>query len=1247
MKSKKPKSDKQKFISKIYDSRHKWKSDLWILKWIALTFILIDFHWINQHPLFKVDVINLPVFLFFIYSTLFTIFFRNQLSFKIQILSLISDFLIIASFDCLALSIFGYSARIYVLYLIPVIYCSYWFKWTFTAIFVFLVSGTYCILNYAILLFNMGEFFIISEIKGTLAPVVSGFFLVALGVIFFKRKFLKYFVPVDQAVKEHAEKSEQEKEYTRTLLKDKIDGFIVIDEDGYVKEINKLACELFGYNEKEIYTKNVKDLYAPGEAEKIMKKLRNSPDGTIEGFRTFVINKKENKTIPILLSAAFLYDRRNLNFKEELAIRKKFPSLGYFRDLRAEEVFDRIGEESAFMKNEKELLTKISTGISKILKAEFCCIIIYNGTTDQLEIITRYGMPHELTALIEEKKYDEKKGMAGHVFYSGKTLNVKNIDILNKKLEIAKNTPINIALDWNYLKIIADHSKYEDFQHFLGTPLKIQGEVYGVIKVLNKCLDDQKLDKNGFHDEDQNQLERISNQVSFLVEKFRNKERFEAISKIGMELNERLDLPLEDFLEIVNKEVVHGMRFKACFIYIVEEGNKLKIKAYEGLKGDYGGDEKYTLEIGEEISGAVAKTGIHRMIPVINEVVKDSKDIDILKKENLESMLSVPIYYENKSFGVINCCTCREHTFTQEEIQIIQTFAIYTAVAIQNRKRVRELLTLNETGSELVNPFQLEKLFDLILKKAQEISSVDRICIKKYNERTGDISTLSSLDCEWHKQTKNYDLKLGGGFIGEVIKKGDPKIIPNDDFSMEKFSELSNKELFADTKSCMIVPIKIYGKPFGALCLESKEENAFNENDKLLLSTFSTQVAAAIRNADFFSKLQNVKEAFPGISELNIDVHIVLEKIVNTAAGVLETDSLVLFRYDEKTKQIILPAIYTGDIKGEEAFDAETIFLEVPLLLIKEGKSHYAAHSQEDPIMTSQKKVLKEGELFVIRENIVSSAGLILKVGQEIVGVMFINYRSPHDFNDDERQLIEIFASYIAIAIQNVKHFRETKIADTMQTVGKIASNLAHKIKNDLGTITLYTGDLLDEFESDQPQYYPLSQIKEKTSMITKDIDLFQKNSKLYTEEKVLTYVKDIINDLKSEILSELEAKRVELHIEVPANIPKIKIDPIQVKMVLVNLAQNSIEAMPGGGKIYISVSESENSIVIRFTDTGPGIPLGNCQKIFDFNWTTKDKGYGLGLFHAKAIIEEHSGSILLDPTYKKGSQFFIKIPIR
>jgi PAS domain S-box-containing protein len=1239
MKTKKQNQDKQDFISKIYDPGHQWRYDLWPLKLIALLFIIANFQWFNDPPISKLGIIAITESLFLIYTMLFLVLLKNRPSFKVQILDLVLDLLFIALFDYLSLSFFGYSSRIYALYLIPVIYCGYWFNWSFTLVFVTMVSVVYALLNFYIP--DMRLFYTTGEKIVKLFPVAAIFYLSALALIYYKKKIQRIFIDPDQELKERAEKLEQLKESTQALLKDKIDGFIAIDEKGNITEANQLARELLGYSEEEINKINVKEIYAPGEASRIMKLLRQSPDGTIN-FKT-CHQSKEKEKMPILLSASLVYDRE-LDLAEMLAKGEKFPSIMYFRDIRAEEIFDNIARDITAMPNEKALLDKIVETIARTMKSETCCVLIYNENNLRIEIFSHYGMPERLIGNEAIESYAENESLIDKVFVSGITQNVSNIDV-------AKKQPEEAGIKWEKAEKFSKYSRFGDYKHFLGTPLRIQGEVYGVIRVLNKYLNNKELDKQGFMAKDILLLERIAHQVSILLEKVRNKERFEAISKVGIELNAKVDVPLDDLLTIIAREVVEGMKFKACSLRLIEDDNKLRIKTYYGFKGEYK-QEKFTLKIGEGISGKVATAGI-----IINvEDLEKEKDFTLkehLTKEGLKSMLSIPLKHHDRIIGIINCYTGRKHKFTDQEIQVMETFAVYAAVAIRNKKRMDELMALNEIGNEMVKPIKKEELLSLILKKVKLLSGADCLCIKEYDERNGELKTARALNCKWCEKNKNYTINvregLGAEILGQIVKKGNSRIIPDYDEIRNNLGNVPGKDFFNDVKSCALVPIKIDNKVFGIIFLDSYRYNFFSVDDLPVIETFSTQAAIALKNARFFNKLQMVTETFPRISELDVDIDKALKSIVEIAAQVLETDILVLYPYDDKHKKIKWPPIHSGDINYPDLVESDDISAEKPLSFIKRGTSHYSNRSQEDPIMSHKGSPTHKGipGHFISREGIISSAVIILKVGQEIVGVMLIEYRTPHEFDDDERQIIEIFASYIAVAIQNVIHFSEKKAADTMNTIGKLSANFAHKIKNDIGTINLYTGDLMDETKPNSPQYLPLTRIKEKILKITKDINFLSNMSKIvYIPEKKLIHVNDLVKELKSEILPDLEMKKITLEIEIQPGLPKLEIDPTQVKMVFINLTQNSIDAMPGGGKIFLAISKSNSDLVFAWTDTGSGISPENARKIFDILWTTKENGSGLGLFYAKTIIEEHGGSISLDITHKKGAQFVIVLPI-
>jgi signal transduction histidine kinase len=106
--------------------------------------------------------------------------------------------------------------------------------------------------------------------------------------------------------------------------------------------------------------------------------------------------------------------------------------------------------------------------------------------------------------------------------------------------------------------------------------------------------------------------------------------------------------------------------------------------------------------------------------------------------------------------------------------------------------------------------------------------------------------------------------------------------------------------------------------------------------------------------------------------------------------------------------------------------------------------------------------------------------------------------------------------------------------------------------------------------------------------------------------------------------------------------------DKTQLNRLFTNLLQNALEACNEEGKRVISVSEEvhEESIIVKVTDNGEGIPPEMESKIFIPNFTTKSSGTGLGLAMSKTIIEQAKGKIWFETVVGSGTTFFVELPI-
>lgn len=122
--------------------------------------------------------------------------------------------------------------------------------------------------------------------------------------------------------------------------------------------------------------------------------------------------------------------------------------------------------------------------------------------------------------------------------------------------------------------------------------------------------------------------------------------------------------------------------------------------------------------------------------------------------------------------------------------------------------------------------------------------------------------------------------------------------------------------------------------------------------------------------------------------------------------------------------------------------------------------------------------------------------------------------------------------------------------------------------------------------------------------------------------------------------------KGVEFQSQIEENLSPVWLDSDRMKEVLVNLAQNAIQATPPGGRVTLKASGNGENVKIQMTDTGQGIPPADLDKIFFPFFTTKPDGNGIGLAVCKEVVEAHGGKIEVDSKEKVGTLFTITLPV-
>jgi two-component system, NtrC family, nitrogen regulation sensor histidine kinase NtrY len=137
----------------------------------------------------------------------------------------------------------------------------------------------------------------------------------------------------------------------------------------------------------------------------------------------------------------------------------------------------------------------------------------------------------------------------------------------------------------------------------------------------------------------------------------------------------------------------------------------------------------------------------------------------------------------------------------------------------------------------------------------------------------------------------------------------------------------------------------------------------------------------------------------------------------------------------------------------------------------------------------------------------------------------------------------------------------------------------------------------------------------------------FSRFARLPTRKPIFISIQEVINKC-TYLYSSTKDLEVKITTELEDNLPYVKVDVEELEQVIINLMENSIEAMPNGGTITIRVKVTKSQVWFEIEDTGIGIPSEMMSNLFQPNFSTKTKGTGLGLAISRGIIEAYQGQI-------------------
>ncbi len=228
--------------------------------------------------------------------------------------------------------------------------------------------------------------------------------------------------------------------------------------------------------------------------------------------------------------------------------------------------------------------------------------------------------------------------------------------------------------------------------------------------------------------------------------------------------------------------------------------------------------------------------------------------------------------------------------------------------------------------------------------------------------------------------------------------------------------------------------------------------------------------------------------------------------------------------------------------------------------------------------------------------------------------------------------------------------------AERASAVAKLASAVAHEIRNPLNLISLSIDHLGADLQPSDPKRAQehsriIASVRDELARLNRMVGDFLSYGRPPRLAPRPCRVEETLDEVLSLVVAKARDQRIEILRDIPADLPVIQADPEGLRTCFLNIVINALQATPPGGALAIEARAAQNgagpTVSVVFRDTGGGIAAADLERIFEPYFSTREAGVGLGLAIAQQMVQEHGGEIKVDSALDKGTTFRIDLPVR
>jgi signal transduction histidine kinase/putative methionine-R-sulfoxide reductase with GAF domain len=653
------------------------------------------------------------------------------------------------------------------------------------------------------------------------------------------------------------------------------------------------------------------------------------------------------------------------------------------------------------------------------------------------------------------------------------------------------------------------------------------------------------------------------------------------------------------------------------------------------------------------------------------------------------AVLAVPLLREGSPIGAIVVIRDEPGLFSENHIELLETFADQAVIAVENvrlfkelqerthelTRSVAELRALGEVGQAVSSSLDIHSVLTSIVTHAVDLSQADAGTIYEFDEGAQVFVPRANYGIaeEMIEALRQSHIRLGETVVGQAGAKRIAVQIPD----LESASGYPLPfVLKAGFRALLAVPLLTASHVVGALVVRRRIAGTFPQPVVDLVQAFATQSVIAIKNAGLFREIDEKSRALEELSRNQEQLSRLatalqepltlteqLTRVLNAARQVVGLDHLYIWTPSPGGDGLIVTAGAGLTESDYRPLVGVTIpFAEAGALAAVYEDGEPRVFDQVNPVPERYRLGPPYSEIAALRLKAFLVSPMIAR--GRTVGVLSADNRltrAPIPAHTVE--LLHSFAAQAAVAVENARLFQE--IQDKGQQLelasrhkSQFLANMSHELRTPMNAVLGYTDLILDGIFGDVPEAIrdTLERVKSNghhlLGLINDVLDLSRIEAGQLTLSLGDYAMGEVVHAVASAVESLAAGKKLALKAVVPVDLPPARGDERRLTQVLMNLVGNAIK-FTDVGQVSIEARVADGSLLVAVSDTGPGISEADQQRIFeefqqvDSSSTRKKGGSGLGLAISKRIVELHGGRLWVESTPGQGSTFYFTVPLR